>query len=679
MDVLGIVGFALAAVGYLIFSLLLIAARNDSAFARLFLFSALLSVFSFGAAALQINLGFSLLVVLMIDSLKSACWSLVILSCNVDTKSLKDVFNDDRVKQYFYLWLGINALVWTLTLVADLSYQYVFLLFLIINLGSLVLLEQLFRAANQVSRWALWPLVISIASMALFDFVLFAQASMVGEIDFDFWYSRGYIAVFIIPLLLISTRRLKGGQVRVFVSRHVVFYSSMLMIAGSYLLIMAFAGYIINYVGGEWGSMFSIGFLMLAGVVLVALLLTETLRRRVKVFIAKNFFANKYEYRDEWLDLIEKIETTTAENYYQMATEIMMSKLDVKQGALLKRQLGLNFTFKYTNGLELSNADMSDIVAISQFCQQKSWIFDAQEYLDSPSSYGDLTIDGDAVEKQLRFAVPVFIGRAFYGMFVFNHAKGDKSLNWEDRDLLFAISKQLGNFISLHEANDKLAESKQFDAFNRMSAFLVHDLKNVLGQLALINANAKKHRDNPAFIDDVFETVDSAANRLDKMLSQLRNKQSGQSFEQETDVDLLLTKMMLQVNIRQPKVTYEGKPDTVISIDHDSLSSVLHHLVQNAQEATEDDGWVKVTLMELDHNIEIVIQDNGKGMSKEFIKNRLFKPFDTTKGNAGMGIGVYEAKQFVENNAGSISVKSRPGEGTEFILNLPKVRQLMMN
>lgn len=679
MDVLGIVGFAIAAIGYLVFSLLLVAARNDSAFARLFLFSAIASFVSFAVAALQVNLGFSLLLVFFFDSVKLAGWALVVLSCNVDTKQLKGVFVDSRVKQYLTIWAGSNVIIWALTFSFDISYQYVFLLFLILNLGSLVLLEQLFRAANQVSRWALWPLVISIASTALFDFVLFAQASMVGQIDFDFWYSRGFIAAFVIPLLLISTRRLKGGQVRVFVSRHVVFYSSMLMIAGSYLLVMAFAGYIINFIGGEWGSMISIGFLMLAGVVLVALLLTETLRRKVKVFIAKNFFANKYEYRDEWLDLIEKIETTTAENYYQMATEIMMSKLDAKQGALLKRQLGLNFTAKHSNGFELENEVLPDIVAISLFCQEKSWIFDAQEYLDSPNLYENLAIDGEAIAKQLRFAVPVFIGRAFYGMFIFNEAKTDKSLNWEDRDLLFAISKQLGNFISLHEANDKLAESKQFDAFNRMSAFLVHDLKNVLGQLALINANAKKHRDNPAFIDDVFETVDSAANRLDKMLSQLRNKQSGQSLEQETDVDSLLTKMLLQVNMNKPEVTYESVPDSVISIDHDSLSSVLHHLIQNAQEATADDGWVKVSVTNLENDLVVSIKDNGEGMSADFIKYRLFKPFDTTKGNAGMGIGVYEAKQFVENNAGTIRVKSIVGEGTEFTLRLPKIKKLMMS
>ena len=106
----------------------------------------------------------------------------------------------------------------------------------------------------------------------------------------------------------------------------------------------------------------------------------------------------------------------------------------------------------------------------------------------------------------------------------------------ENSDEIAAIAKQLGNLISLNEANDKLAEAKQFDAFNQMSAFLVHDLKNIQAQLALINSNAKRHRDNPAFVDDVFETVESATQRLDKVLSQLRKKQQEHSSHSQEDL-----------------------------------------------------------------------------------------------------------------------------------------------
>ena len=204
-----------------------------------------------------------------------------------------------------------------------------------------------------------------------------------------------------------------------------------------------------------------------------------------------------------------------------------------------------------------------------------------------------------------------------------------------------------------------------------MSAFLVHDLKNVQAQLGLINANAKKHRENPAFIDDVFETVESATARLEKMLTQLRNKQAEQSKAKKVDVSDVLAKVVAQCNIRMPLVSLDVSSSCMLTTDDETLHSVLNHLIQNAQEATSSDGWVKINLSTTESDVIITIADNGCGMNEEFIKNRLFKPFDTTKGNAGMGIGVFEAKQFFEGNAGSLAVKSIENEGTVFTLTLP--------
>jgi putative PEP-CTERM system histidine kinase len=204
-----------------------------------------------------------------------------------------------------------------------------------------------------------------------------------------------------------------------------------------------------------------------------------------------------------------------------------------------------------------------------------------------------------------------------------------------------------------------------------MSAFLVHDLKNVQAQLALISTNAKKHGDNPEFIADVFETVESATERLSKVLSQLRNKHVAQSESQLVDIGELINSVVKQRNISLPLVTFDNLNHCEMAIDGETFHSVLNHLIQNAQEATNKQGWVKVELTEQENHLGIVISDNGCGMSKDFITNRLFKPFDTTKGNAGMGIGVFEAKQFIEGIAGIIKVESIQGEGTKFIIDLP--------
>lgn len=672
MDSFGLFGYLLASAAYFVFAMLIFAARNNTTLARWVLISAFVTVMANAVAALQIKLGFSLQWAMLADGFKIACWSLLIVLCNTEHRSFRALIANQYIRQYISIWGILMLACWLASVLLNYSYEYLFLLFIVLNLWSLVLIEQLYRSASSQVRWAIWPMVIALASIAIFDFVLYAQATMVDGIDFNFWYSRGFISLIVVPLLLISTRRIRNGSVRIFVSRHVVFYSSMLMIAGIYLLVMAFAGYVINYLGGAWGSVFSIGFLMLSGVVLIALLITESLRRRLKVFIAKNFFANKYEYRDEWLNLIGKIETTNAESYYQMATKIMMSKVDADAGAILKKVTDQRFSVQYSEVLHLDDAVNTELVKCSAFCQNQGWIIDIEEYRQAPSVYPDLTLDLSLIDsKNISIVVPIFIGKAFYGMFVLAGKKDNKRLNWEDRDLLFAISKQLGNFVSLHEANDKLAESKQFDAFNRMSAFLVHDLKNVQAQLALISTNATKHGDNPEFIADVYETVESATERLGKVLSQLRNKQVAQSESQQVDISALISSVVVQRNIDLPAVTFESIENCEMAIDGETFHSVLNHLIQNAQEATNNQGWVKVELTQQENHIGIKITDNGCGMSQSFIKNRLFKPFDTTKGNAGMGIGVFEAKQFIEGIAGLVKVDSIEGQGTEFFIDLP--------
>ena len=251
MDSLGLFGYSLASAAYFVFALLIFAARNNTTLARWVLISALITVIANVVAALQIQIGFSLQWAMLADGFKIACWSLLIVLCNTEHRSFKAIVNNSHIRQYARVWAILMGACWLVSVLLNYSYEYLFLLFILLNLWSLVLLEQLYRSANLQVRLAIWPMVIALASVAIFDFVLYAQATMVGGIDFDFWFSRGLISLLVVPLLLISTRRIRNGSVRIFVSRHVVFYSSMLMIGGIYLLVMAFAGYVINYMGGN--------------------------------------------------------------------------------------------------------------------------------------------------------------------------------------------------------------------------------------------------------------------------------------------------------------------------------------------------------------------------------------------------------------------------------------------
>jgi len=218
MDFIGLTGYSLASIAYLVFALLIIAARNSSLLAKWLLFSTFVTFTSNLVSALQIKIGFSLQWAMLSDGIELACWSILVLLFNTESKSVRQLIRDYYVRQYLTFWSLFMLGSWLLSYWLEHAYVYIFLLFVILNLWLLVLLEQLYRNANLQVRWAIWPLVIALASVAIFYFVLYAQATMVDGIDFDFWYSRGVLSLVVTPLLLISTRRIKNGEVRIFVS-----------------------------------------------------------------------------------------------------------------------------------------------------------------------------------------------------------------------------------------------------------------------------------------------------------------------------------------------------------------------------------------------------------------------------------------------------------------------------
>jgi putative PEP-CTERM system histidine kinase len=253
-------------------------------------------------------------------------------------------------------------------------------------------------------------------------------------------------------------------------------------------------------------------------------------------------------------------------------------------------------------------------------------------------------------------------------------------INWEDRELLLTVGRQIASYIALLQANEELYEAQQFEAFNRLSAYVVHDLKNIVAQLSLVVANAAKHKQNPAFMDDAIATVNNASQRMTKLLAQLRKGRMVVAGKQE-EVNLiyLLKEALRKRTANSPVPQLQCNEDEILLLaDKDRLLSVLEHLIQNAQEATDSNGYVMINCAVGNGEVTIAIKDNGCGMSREFLQERLFKPFQTTKGNAGMGIGVYESREYITTMGGVLSVASALNQGTTFTIRMPIVESNAM-
>jgi putative PEP-CTERM system histidine kinase len=291
---------------------------------------------------------------------------------------------------------------------------------------------------------------------------------------------------------------------------------------------------------------------------------------------------------------------------------------------------------------------------------------DHDEYagLDMPEWVGSI--------QQGWLIVPLFGLDSLQGFIVLANPLVIRPLNWEDRDLLKTAARQVASHLAVLTASQALAESRQFEVFNRLSSYMVHDLKNIAAELEMVAKNAARHKANPEFLEDAFATVTTAAEDIKRLLEQLRDKRVILEKKVAIPLGALVKEVVGKKQDRLPvPVLNDIDDDCLVVAERTRLANVLVHLIDNAQQAAAEDGSVLVRLYPGDNTCIVEIRDTGHGMDAEFIRTRLFKPFDTTRGNAGMGIGMYESREFIRQLGGEIHVESEPDIGTLVTLYIP--------
>lgn len=549
---------------------------------------------------------------------------------------------------------------------------------LLLALIGLALIEQLFRNTRASGRWAVKYLFMGVGGIFAYDFFFYSDAVLFKQLDADLWQARGLVNALAVPLIAISAARNPQWSLDVFVSRKVVFHTVALMGAGLYLLVMAAAGYYIRVYGGNWGTTAQVAFFAFAIVLLLALLFSGQVRARLKVFLSKHFFNYRYDYREEWLKLSRRLLAGGDElTPRQRAIRSLADIVDSTGGMLWTRNGAGDFqSSEHWNFHEPGLDTIRSTEPLVRFLRDSQWVIDLDELRTQPDLYDGLQLpDGLRDVKRAWLIVPLMQEDALIAFVILGRPRAPRGINWEDRDLLKTVGLQIASYIALIETGEALMNAQKFEAFNRLSSYVVHDLKNVSAQLSLVVTNAKRHLHNPAFVEDAMATVENATAKMNRMLAQLRKGDTVEANKSIVDLGAVVEEAVRACTVRDPRPAFEppGAP-LLLVIDGDRLANVLTHLIQNAQEATGPGGSVRVKVHAENDDAVVEVVDTGCGMDEEFIRNRLFKPFDTTKGNAGMGIGMYESREFIWSQGGDLKVMSEPGRGTALRLRLPLYR-----
>jgi putative PEP-CTERM system histidine kinase len=578
-------------------------------------------------------------------------------------------------------WTGwLITAVGVATIFTPLQQEFMSIWFsLALAIASLVSVEQLYRYAAANDR-QIKLLCMSLLAIFLFDIYLYTHALIFTGIDSMLWQSRAAVSIATCLVMALGGLLLpqnRDNPALLTISRPIAFYTTSLIAVGFIVVVLSLGGYYVKLYGGNWGTVVYSMILVVAVFLITALFFSSRIRNRLSVLINKHLFRYKYDYRSEWLRLINYLaEPANVNEVNQRAFYAVASVTKAPSGAIWLLKQG------YYEPVYRANlpgfVELQEEPTNSPFCRafiESDWVFVPDTGNNQAlSQHNEVLPSWTRNIPDLWLIFPLIVAEELIGFIALTKPVNEEALTWEDLDLLKTIGRQIASYLKRHHQEEQLAERKQFDTYNKLVAFIVHDLNNLIAQQALLVRNAEKHKNNPVFVDDVINTISHSVARMSNLLKKLRRDET----ESITLVSVqdVIAQALDECNQGKPEVTTDVQStDRTLIGDPVRLVMTIAHFIKNAQEATPENGKVHVTLRINEDRMIITIEDTGAGMDWDFIHNRLFKPFETTKSGKGMGIGAYLSKEYISELGGTLNVISEPGTGTTVTLSLPLLQE----
>lgn len=547
---------------------------------------------------------------------------------------------------------------------------------LLFSVLGLLVVEQIYRNTRDDERHKIVYLCISAGAIFVYDFFVYSNAVLVQAIDYEFWSARGVVNSLTLPTLVIAAVRNPSLAPTMHISRQFIFHSATLLGTGGYLVLMAVFGYYIKSSSGEWGKLLQASFLVGALLLLLVMFQATKLKLYLKQYLSRSF-RNKYDYREEWGRFSQTLLAGSSTDSLEMRALNSIAQIISSPGARLWLKEGNRFVLKASWMLkttpvtyQIGNEKLLRIVD----SQSEPVTSDKLEhYLEEESDLAWM-FDND----EFWLLLPLSVSQQCYGFVQLSKPIVGSEPDIEDRELLSTIAHHIGVSLFLKDTDTALRNAERFREMNQMTAFLLHDLKTVLSQLSLVVENADYHKDNPEFIDDMIKTVKHTVRKLQRLVEQIKDPGSGEVARSRVELVPLLESIVESYhdNAISPVLVNDENLNPMVEANASELTSAIRHIVQNAVESIEGRGKVEIRLRSLKQDqLSITIEDTGKGMSQEFIVERLFKPFDSTKGVSGMGVGVYQSREYIQSIEGELKVQSELGSGTTFDILIPMVDQ----
>jgi len=541
-------------------------------------------------------------------------------------------------------------------------------------------LEQTFRSAVGTMRWRIKFVVLGLA--VIFGGHLYVRSQAILFSTYDMALSGVESSALLIGGLFLALAYLRTGfaEADVYPSRTVLRSSLTVLIVGGYLFIVGVLAQVVRLFGGAEGFQFQAFVVLLGMAGLAVLLLSDRLRQRVHGFVVRHFGKAQHDSVQLWSGFSRRLAKVRDESGLCVASvKLICETFEVLSVAIWladeqKERLTLGAsTAQRPDGAAAGSPTAAASSAVAAGLRARLSPFDLDAVNEAwAEELRRLNPTSFAGKGGNRWCVPLSAGEQVLGALVLADRVNASPYTAEELELLKCIGDQFSSvLLNLRLANE-VVQARELEAFRTMSAFFVHDLKNAAASLNLMLKNLPVHFDNPAFREDALRGVGNTARRIDEMIARLSALRQQPDFRPEkTDLNALVSETIEGLQeLRSVPLTVELGPLPPLLADREQLRSVLNNLLLNARDALGQDGRITVSTEPRGGRAVLSVADNGCGMSEAFVRDSLFRPFQSTKKD-GLGIGMFQSRMIVEAHGGSIQVESEEGEGTTFRVILP--------
>ena len=552
----------------------------------------------------------------------------------------------------------------------------------VILLGALVLilvnLEQTFRATVGTMRWQIKLVVVALAVLFGARLYVRSQAMLFSAPDIAYWSVESSALLIGCVFLAVAYARTGLAEIDLYPSLAVLRSSLTVVVVGAYLLVVGLLAQVVARFGGAGIFQFQAVVVILGMAGLAVLLLSDRARQRVHAFGIRHFSKAQHDSVRIWTMFSQRLGTVTDQGgLCAPAAKLVSETFDVLSVTIwLEDESKEHLTVAASTARHAASSvdatpDSASNAVVTGLRDLRSALdldHGREPWMEEFRRLNPATFPAGGN----RICVPLRAGERTVGALVLADRVNAATYSIEELELLQCIGDHITSVLMNLRLANEVARARELDAFRLMSAFFVHDLKNAAASLNLTLKNLPVHFDDPAFRQDALRTISNTALRIDDMIARLSAlRQAPAAARVDADLNQLVDEALGRVNdLAAITLTKELQPLPRIVADREQIQSVVTNLVLNARDAVGPDGTIHVRTQTQGTRVLLSIVDNGCGMSDTFVKESLFRPFQSTK-KKGLGIGLFQCRAIVQSHGGGMHVESALGKGTTFLVSLP--------